>query len=140
MKNFMIVDIANDVYFQPDTLYEILSEEFTKKKAKLSVEKEKLFEMKQIPQSELDFPIGQFIRPLAPSFLSKYNCIDYDKQIGKPVIELQKRKSSNVSASSDCASTKPSSTKSSENFIVGMGAKKIRSSRKKNPHEKHGMF
>jgi hypothetical protein len=140
MKNFMIVDIANDVYFQPDTLYEILSEEFTKKKAKLSVEKEKLIEIKHIPQPELDFPSGKFIRPLVPSVLSKYNCINNDKQIGKPGMELQMRKNSNLSSSSNCASTKHSSTKSTENSIVGLDSKKIRNSQKKNLHEKQGMF
>ena len=129
-KNFMIVDIANDVYFQPDTLYEILSEEFLKKKAKLSVDK--LFDIKQIPLPMLNFPTQKFIRPLLPSVLSKYNIINYDKHIGNPSMwmEIQGRKNSNVSSGSNTASTKNSSTKSGDNFIVGMDAYRRKSQKK----------
>jgi hypothetical protein len=138
-KNFMIVDIVNDVYYQPDTLFEILSEQFQKKKAKLSVDK--LFDIKLIPQSVLNFPTQKLIRPLLPSGLSKYNMINNDKLAEKPSIsiDLQIRKNSNVSSGSNCLSTKYSSIRSEESCVVGLNPKKKKTQKKKS-NEKLGMF
>lgn len=41
-KNFLVVDCLNDIHFQPDTLFEILSEEFANNKQKLQEEENSL--------------------------------------------------------------------------------------------------
>ncbi len=43
-KNFLVVDMTWDIHFQPDTLFEILTDEFATSKTKIAEEEKKLME------------------------------------------------------------------------------------------------
>ncbi len=47
-KNFLVVDIMWDIHFQPDTLFEILTDEFANNKLKFQEEESKLLNNLQI--------------------------------------------------------------------------------------------
>lgn len=141
-KNFMIVDIANDVYFQPDTLYEILNEEFGKK---MNLNSDDKMNQNIKLDSILKFSSNSknILRPLLPNVSHKFNSdIDY---LDKKKSHLIERKNSNASSSS-CSnmsnafsiSTKYSSGRSDENIIVGLEAKKLRRGNRKN-FRSHGL-
>jgi hypothetical protein len=142
-KNFMIVDMTNDVYFQPDTLYEILVEEFEKKKEFIA--EEKILRIKQNFEPGFNIPtnskIQNILRPLVPGVYDKFNSKSNGEEKSS-LIEINIRKNSNVSSGSNISnglSTKYSSARSDENIIVGLDPKKIRRGKRFRAEGKSGL-
>jgi hypothetical protein len=131
-KNFMIVDISSDVYYQPDAIYEILSEEYGKKEKKDVLTEQMPFKIQENASSEMKgifkMPSNLLSRPLFPASMSKFNPGKINGNHQNLDFELQVRKNSESSSNtgSNGLSTKYSSLKSNENVIVGLKPKKKR--------------
>jgi hypothetical protein len=130
-KNFMIVDISSDVYFQPDAIYEILSEEYEKNAKKETLTEEIPFKIKGNASSQL--PSQNLFRQLLPVSISKYNSCMLEEKKELIDFQLQIRKNSNSSSNSGSngLSTKYSSVKSNENILVGLKPTRYRRDPKK---------
>lgn len=131
-KNFMIVDISSDVYYQPDAIFEILSEEYGKKEKKDGLTEQMPLKIKENMSSEINgifkMPSNLFCRPLFPPSMSKFNPAiiigNHQNLDFQPLLRKNSESSSNTG--SNGLSTKYSSLKSNENVIVGLKPKNKR--------------
>jgi hypothetical protein len=147
-KNFMIVDIANDVYYQPDTLYEILYEEFEKKKTGAIVNSttnshiSSHNNIQSITQPVFNYNANDYsnhvLRPVFPGHSHKFNTVNLNLfEKNSDIIRKNSGVSSTTGSNKSNGITessrysKYSTGRNKENVIVGLDVKRMRKGKRK---------